>query len=145
MKVREVMQQALVMIAPDAPVRAAAVLMRSCQVNHLVMTDGQDQLIGVLTDRDLKHSPFLPFPGATPPVRRAVLASATSPRRHDLSSRDDRGGRRSRAGLLMLEQRIGSLPVIDRGRLVGIVTERTILEAFRAGTERPDPAELYLG
>jgi CBS domain-containing protein len=45
----------------------------------------------------------------------------------------------------MLEQRIGSLPVIDRGRLVGIVTERTILEAFRAGTERPDPAELYLG
>jgi CBS domain-containing protein len=50
-----------------------------------------------------------------------------------------------RAGLVMFEQRIGSLPVIDRGRLVGIVTERTILEAFGAGTEHSDPAELYLG
>jgi CBS-domain-containing membrane protein len=73
MKVREVMQQALVMIAPDAPVRAAAVLMRRCQVNHLLVTDGQDQLIGVLTDRDLKHSPFLPFLGRHLPCDERCL------------------------------------------------------------------------
>ena len=55
MKVREVMQQALVTIAPDVAVRAAAELMRSRQVNHLLVTDEHDRLIGVLTDRDLKH------------------------------------------------------------------------------------------
>ena len=50
-----------------------------------------------------------------------------------------------RAGLLMFDRRIGSLPVIDQGRLVGIITERTILETFRAGTQERDLAELFLG
>ena len=50
-----------------------------------------------------------------------------------------------RAGLLMFDRRIGSLPVIDQGRLVGIITERTILEAFSAGTQERDLAELFLG
>jgi CBS domain-containing protein len=49
-----------------------------------------------------------------------------------------------RAGLLMFKRRIGSLPVIDKGRLVGILTERDVLEAFGVDAERL-PAELYLG
>jgi CBS domain-containing protein len=35
--------------------------------------------------------------------------------------------------------------VIDRGTLVGIVTERDVLDAFQRSGESPAPAELYLG
>jgi CBS domain-containing protein len=50
-----------------------------------------------------------------------------------------------RAGLLMFERRIGSLPVTEYGTLVGIVTERDVFDAFRTAGESSDPAELYLG
>src|SRR4029453_831788 len=146
MKVREVMKQALVTIAPDVPVQAAAELMRGRQVNHLLVTDPQGRLIGVLTDRDLKHSTFLPFLARHVALEERRLRA---PRVRDVMTwrvvTIEADTDLVRAGLLMFEKRIGSLPVIDRGRLVGIVTEGTILEAFRAGSERPDPAEVYLG
>ena len=146
MKVREVMQQALVTIAPDVAVRAAAELMRSRQVNHLLVTDEHDQLIGVLTDRDLKHSAFLPF------LARHLAwdeRRLRAPRVRDVMTwrivTIEPDADLVRAGLLMFDRRIGSLPVIDQGRLVGIITERTILEAFSAGTQERDLAELFLG
>ena len=146
MKVREVMQQALVTIAPDVAVRAAAELMRSRQVNHLLVTDEHDRLIGVLTDRDLKHSAFLPF------LARHLAwdeRRLSAPRVRDVMTwrivTIEPDADLVRAGLLMFDRRIGSLPVIDQGRLVGIITERTILEAFSAGTQERDLAELFLG
>jgi acetoin utilization protein AcuB len=146
MKVREVMKQALVTIAPDVPVQAAAELMRGRQVKHLLVTDAQDQLLGILTDRDLKHSAFLPF------LARHLAwdeRRLRAPRVRDVMTwrvvTIEPDADLVRAGLVMFEQRIGSLPVIDQGRVVGIVTERTIMEAFGAGTAHLDPAELYLG
>jgi acetoin utilization protein AcuB len=35
------------------------------------------------------------------------------------------------AGLVMVERRIGSLPVVQGGQLVGILTERDVLKALR--------------
>jgi acetoin utilization protein AcuB len=39
------------------------------------------------------------------------------------------------AALIMFQHRIGSLPVIEDGRLVGILTGRDVLAAF--GAKRP--------
>jgi acetoin utilization protein AcuB len=50
-----------------------------------------------------------------------------------------------RAGLLMFERRIGSLPVTAEGRLVGLITETDVFEAFRADAGQVLPSELYLG
>jgi CBS domain-containing protein len=49
-----------------------------------------------------------------------------------------------RAAALMFERRIGSLPVTDHGTLVGLVTERDIIEALGTDGECL-PSELYLG
>lgn len=35
------------------------------------------------------------------------------------------------AGFIMFQRRIGSLPVVENGRLVGILTERDVLAALR--------------
>ena len=47
------------------------------------------------------------------------------------------------AALLMNEHRIGSLVVIDQGRVVGIFTERDIMQ--RVVAERRDPATTTVG
>lgn len=50
-----------------------------------------------------------------------------------------------RAVLLMFQRRIGSLPVTEDGRAVGILTEREVLETLRCEAEPSVPAELFLG
>jgi acetoin utilization protein AcuB len=145
MKVREIMRQALVTVRPDAPARVAAELMRSHRVRHLLVTDEGERLIGILTDRDLRHSAFLPM------LARHLMWEERwlkAPRVRDVMTWEvatiDPDADLVRAGLLMFKRRIGSLPVVDKGALVGILTERDLLEAFGADVERL-PAELYLG
>jgi CBS domain-containing protein len=145
MKVREIMRQALVTVRPDAPVRSAAEVMRSRQVRHLLVTDEGARLIGILTDRDLRHSALLPMLARHLAWEERWLKA---PRVRDIMTWKvvtiDPDADVVRAGALMFERRIGSLPVTDHGTLVGIVTERDILEALGADSEHL-PAELYLG
>lgn len=146
MKVREVMRQALLTVRPDIPARMAAEMMRIHQVRHLLVTVEGERLIGILTDRDLRHAAFLPLlaPHLTweerwlkAPRVRDVMTWKVVTIEPDVDL--------VRAGLLMFERRIGSLPVTDHGTLVGIVTERDVFDAFRTAGESSDPAELYLG
>jgi CBS domain-containing protein len=146
MKVRDVMRRALVTVPPDTPVRAAAELMRTHQVRHLLVSDEQARLVGILTDRDLRHAAFLPMLAQHLAWEAPRLRA---PRTQDVMTSEvvtvDPDAEMVRAGLLMFERRIGSLPVIDQDRLVGILTERDVFEAFRADADEARPAELYLG
>ena len=146
MKVREIMRHALVTIRPDAPARAAAELMRSRAVRHVLVTDEQERLVGIVTDRDLRHSEFLPMLARYLAWEERWLKA---PRVRDVMTWSvvtiEPDADLVRAGFLMFTRRIGSLPVTDHGTLVGIVTERDLFDAFRTAGESPDPAELYLG
>jgi acetoin utilization protein AcuB len=145
-KVRDVMRRTLLTIRPDAGVRDAAELMRAHRVRHLLVTDEREHLLGILTDRDLRHAAFLPMLARhlnweerrlrTPRVRDVMTWPVVT---------IDAGADLVRAGLLMFERRIGSLPVTAEGRLVGLITETDVFEAFRADAEQVLPAELYLG
>jgi acetoin utilization protein AcuB len=145
MKVREIMREAVVTVRPDAPARVAAELMRSHAVRHLLVTDEGERLIGILTDRDLRHAALLPML-----ARHLVWEERwlKAPRVRDVMTWTvvtiDPDADLVRAGLLMFRRRVGSLPVVDHGRLVGILTERDLLEAFGAAAEHL-PAEIYLG
>jgi acetoin utilization protein AcuB len=144
--VREVMRQALVTVRPDAPARVAADLMKTQQVRHLLVTEEGERLIGILTDRDLEHSAFLPMLARHLRWEERWLRA---PRIRDVMTWNvvtvEPDTDLVRAGLLMFERRIGSLPVVEGGRLVGIVTDRDLLAAFGAGGGDRFPAELYLG
>ena len=146
MKVRDMMRRALVTILPDASLQAAAEIMRTCEVRHLVVTDEGERLLGVLTDRDVRHAAFLPMlarylpwdagrPG-DPCVRDIMTCSVvTIGPEADLE----------RAALLMFERRVGSLPVTEDGRVIGILTERDVFETLRCEGEPRVLAELFLG
>jgi acetoin utilization protein AcuB len=146
MKVRDVMRQALLTTDPDAGVQEAAELMRAHQVRHLLVTDEREHLLGILTDRDLRHAAFLPMLAGHLAWEEQRLRT---PRVRDLMTWGpvtiDPDGDLVQAGLVMFERRIGSLPVTAQGRLVGLITEHDVFEAFRVGAEQVVPAELYLG
>ena len=49
------------------------------------------------------------------------------------------------AALVMTERRVGSLPVVDNGKLVGMLTERDVLRALgRQGGALPFSPEGFL-
>jgi acetoin utilization protein AcuB len=146
MKVRDLMRQALVTVSPDDSMRAAAETMRVRQVRHLLVTDGEQRLLGIVTDRDLRHAAFLPLLArhlawdsrrlGAPRVRDVMTwAVVTIGPDADLD----------RAASLMFERRVGSLPVTDEGRVVGMLTEREIFEALREEDRASVPPELFLG
>jgi acetoin utilization protein AcuB len=145
MKVRDVMRQALLTTRPDTGVRDAAELMRTHHVRHLLVTDEREQLLGILTDRDLRHAAFLPVLARNLPWEERRLRT---PRVRDIMTWPvvtiDADADLVRAALLMFERRIGSLPVTAEGRLVGLITETDVFETFRADAEQV-LSELYLG
>ena len=131
MRVREVMTGALVTVHPDTPVFAARHLMVERRIRHLLVTDPPGVLLGIVTDRDIRLS--LPSQATSLSVWemnylltklavRAVMTSTVV-----TIGPDDTV---SAAARLMLDRRIGALPVLDEGHLVGIVTETDVLRAF---------------
>ena len=77
-----------------------------------------DQLVGILSERDLRqHLGYLD----TTRVNAAMTASPMTVTPH--SSVED-------AARLMLEHKVGGLPVVQEGKLVGIVTTSDMLHAL---------------
>jgi acetoin utilization protein AcuB len=100
------------------------------RVRHLAVLDRQGRLCGVVTDRDLRHHLFDPrvltqvgtvsvetLLKAVPVAHLMSAPAVTVEADEPLES----------ATRLMLERKIGSLPVVERGRLVGILTETDVL------------------
>jgi acetoin utilization protein AcuB len=130
MLVQDVMQTKLFTVTPETTLPEALRLTGQRGVRHLPVLDG-DRLVGILSDRDLK---------------RAMASPATSLEAHELTYLLDRLcvaeimtrtvitiGRTfpiEAAACLMVQEKIGALPVTDDGRLVGLVTETDVLRLF---------------
>ncbi len=114
--VRDVMVTALVTVEPRETARHAYRLMRDHRFRHLpVVEDGQ--LVGILSDRDLR--PVL----LSPTLARARVGELMS---EDLTTVGPDALVEEAASLLVVKK-IGCLPVVADGRLVGIVTETDLL------------------
>jgi acetoin utilization protein AcuB len=137
--VRDVMSKQPITIDPEAPLATAIAVMREKEIRHLPVVDHVGRLAGIITDRDLRSAALAPALGEFLPVglRRAVAGAAEmlqALRVKDamtwgvVTTRPDASV--AEAGAVMFERRIGSLPVRDNGKLVGIITERDIFKAL---------------
>ena len=114
--VRDVMVTGPVTVRPHETARHAYRLMRDNRFRHLpVVEDGQ--LVGILSDRDLR--PVL----LSPTLARARVGELMS---EDLTTVGPDALVEEAASLLVVKK-IGCLPVVADGRLVGIVTETDLL------------------
>ncbi len=131
MRVRELMTGALITARPDMPVLDARHLMIEKRIRHLLVTSDSGELLGIVTDRDIRLN--LPSQATSLSVWELnylltrlmvgkVMTQSVITVGPDREVRD--------AALLMLDHRIGALPVVDGGRLIGIVTETDLLRAF---------------
>ncbi len=130
MHVKEWMSASPITVTPDTPMYEARRLMQEKQVRHLPVTD-RDRLVGILTDRDIRLN--LPSPATSLSVWEinyllARLTVGEVMTRGVVTIAPDRPA--EEAARLMLERRIGALPVVEDGRLVGIITETDLLRAW---------------
>jgi acetoin utilization protein AcuB len=137
MRVRDVMTASPITVPPDTPVLDARHLMLERRIRHLPVTDERGELMGIITDRDIRLN--LPSQATSLSVWEInhLLARLTVDKvmtQAVLTVGPDRGARD--AAQLMLDHTIGALPVVDGGRLVGIVTETDLLRAFVRSADR---------
>jgi acetoin utilization protein AcuB len=131
MNVVDVMTSNPITIRADKSLRAGLELMHEHQVKHLPVLSSQNHLIGVISDRDCRHalnSPFIMRERWQDEelTRTVLIRSAMTPAPIVVEPQmpaDD-------AARLMLQHRIGCLPVMRGESLVGIVTRSDMLVAF---------------
>jgi CBS domain-containing protein len=122
MEIREVMTESVVTTNPDRSVREVAELMRERNVGSVVLVDDGGRPVGFITDRDLAIGVLAEGHDGGD----AASAYASSP---VVTATPQLG--LSDAAALMVQHGIRRLPVLDEGRLSGIVTLDDL--ATRAG------------
>lgn len=100
------------------------------RIRHLLVVEG-DEFVGIVTDRDIRLN--LPSQATSLSVweMNYLLSRLTVGKvmtRSVIKVGPDRDARE--AARLMIEHKIGALPVLDGGRVIGIVTESDFLRAF---------------
>jgi acetoin utilization protein AcuB len=130
MKVRELMTGTPITVSPDTPVFDARQTMVKERIRHLLVIEG-DRLMGIVTDRDIRLN--LPSQATSLSVWEVnyLLAKLTVSKVMTTSviiiGPDQEA---TDAARLMLEHKIGALPVMDGSRLIGILTETDVLRAY---------------
>lgn len=132
MLVRDVMRSPAVSITADTTLQDAYRTMRDHGIRHLPVLEGPT-LVGVVTDRDLRlatsalaSEPFPPGSTVSTVMSRSPLTAAAWDPIED-------------AARMMRSNRIGCLPILDEGRLVGIITGLDLLDALirMTGADKP--------
>ena len=133
MRVRDLMTKNPLTVPLDTPVVDARRMMLERRIRHLLVTDGP-RLAGIVTDRDIRLN--LPSPATSLSVweinyllARMTVGSVMTKTVITVDPERDA----QNAARLMLDHKIGALPVMDGGTLVGIMTESDVLRAFAVG------------
>ncbi len=120
MKIKNWMQSEPVTIDRQALLQDASTLMNEHGIRHLPVVDDQESLIGFITESDLRHFSFPAMVEDIPVHQVMVINPITINPNASIET----------AARLIHDYKIGGLPVLDKKRLVGIITLSDILAAF---------------
>jgi acetoin utilization protein AcuB len=130
-RVSEAMTRPAITVSADATVGLAWKLMRLRKVRHLPVLDKAGGLVGIVSDRDLRQVILEPaIQEQLGNMSRAlnILTVKEVMTWGVVSVRPDTEIRQ--AARIMHEQKIGALPVTDRGKLLGMLTGDDLLKAL---------------
>jgi acetoin utilization protein AcuB len=140
MLVEDVMQAAVITITPKTSLPEAMGLLRHRGIRHLPVVE-DDTLVGIVSDRDLKGAMASPATSLEAHELRYLLDALTV---DEIMTRAvitvGRTFPIEEAARLMVKEKVSALPVTERGRLVGIVTETDVLELFVKGMGAGEPS-----
>lgn len=127
MIIEEIMVSEVATLSKEHTVEDAVQLMKEKRIKHIPIVDEEQQLIGLVTDRDIKE--------ATPPVfyceghqevyqqKLESIMKTELITGHPLDFVEE-------ASAVFYENRIGCLPIVRANRLVGIVTQTDLLHTL---------------
>jgi acetoin utilization protein AcuB len=140
MFVKERMTTKVIVAAPNLPVPEALNTMHKAGIRRMPVVDKQGRLVGIVSDRDLLRAspspattlsvyeiPYLLGQIAVKMVMTAKVITVTG----DTPLED--------AARIMTDHKIGGLPVVDDGVLVGIITETDLFRLFVELVAARDP------
>lgn len=126
MRLQEIMTSPVETMQRNESAEDAFRRMRADRLHHLVVLDG-NQVVGVLSDRDLGSAR-----GASVRAGKTAGELMGAPVVTAEATTTVREAANKLRGRL-----IGCLPILERGRLVGIVTVSDLLDLIGRGVERP--------
>ncbi len=107
-------------ISPEASIQEAIELMKTHSIRHLPVVDGQERLVGWVSDTELRGV-FIASMIEELTVGDVMIADPITVSSSDVLEQ---------AALLISKHKIGGMPVLEDDKLVGIITVVDILEAF---------------
>lgn len=127
LKVRDVMSVNVETLNPDDDLDLASMLMRLDRLHHLPVVEG-DQLLGIISDRDVLSAQRSRFLETNKDESRrfnmGIKAKEAMTSQVDTISPEASA---VEAAQMLREKGYGCLPVVDDGRVVGIVTPTDFL------------------
>jgi len=132
-RVRDIMAEKVVTISADDSLSTVEDIMTLGGLRHIPVVRG-GQLVGVVSQRDLLRASLSNLSSFGQDERRAFLQAVEI--RRVMSSPPiviDADAPAEQAALVMAERKIGCLPVMRKGSLVGILTETDLLRYFAGG------------
>lgn len=131
MYVGRVMHTDLVTVPPDTSLVQAKDIIAERQIAHLLVVDKKENLVGIISDRDLKQSWASPATTLSVHELNYLLKQLTV----DMIMRKkiitvSPNTTIERAARIMQENRISALPVMEKENLVGIITTTDVMEVL---------------
>jgi CBS domain-containing protein len=145
MLVRDIMSTPVITVTPETSIQEVARLMRDHHISGLPVLDGNRRLVGIVSEVDLiaRHAParepqYLSLLWAAIPLRLDDYTRYKEQVRHILAVNAEQlmthppatvrpDDTIEHAAGLMVKPGYSSLPVVEQGRLVGIVTRTDLV------------------
>ena len=131
MLVKERMSHPVITVHPDFPIQEALNLMREEHVRRFPVVDQRGKLIGIVSERDLLHA----APSAATSLSiweiNYLISKITVEEvmtREVITISEDTP--LEEAARIMADKKIGGLPVVRKGEVVGIITETDLFKVF---------------
>ena len=123
MRARDVMTSPVITLRPNAPVHAAAALLCSHGFTSAPVVDPAGALVGIASEADLMRGRIVRDGSVVPPEPDSTVREVMTTAPAAMRPEDDLADVVAR----MLDARTRSVPIVEDGKLVGIVTRRDVL------------------
>lgn len=113
-QIRNVMTSDVVTIKDTQSVQEAAALMSQHNIGSVPVVNNQGEMIGIITDRDITLRTTAQGEGTQTPVSEVMTAQRVVKATPDMDVQQ--------AAQMMAKQQIRRLPVVENGKVVGMVS-----------------------
>jgi CBS domain-containing protein len=134
MRAKDLMTYPVITVRPEAPTKEAARLLASHGFTALPVVDVDDVVVGIVSEADLIRGRILPDPRSLIDDNPAAPPEPAAPTVAGVMTADPVVVALTvdavAVAKLMLDRHLRTLPVVDEGRLTGIVTRRDLLRTI---------------